>query len=295
MGALSALGFLNPMRNIMAPLVPGHAFLIPPYCYRCPLNLTYPACDLACAAALDSLIQFEGPDLVAAFIAETLMQGVGALPPPEGYFDRIRQICDKYGVLLIIDEVIVGFGRTGKMFAAEHYHIKPDIMTMAKQLTSGYAPLGAAATTRKIADNIPTFLHLHTYGNHPVCCAAALANIEIIEKENLVANAAAMGQVFLAGLKDLTKHPIVGEARGLGLWCALEIVQDKKKRLPFPSNENIMSKLMLAGRAHGVIIRGMGNNALEFAPPLTMTRSEVEEGLKGIDLALYDVEKKLGY
>jgi adenosylmethionine-8-amino-7-oxononanoate aminotransferase len=295
MGALSALGFLNPMRNVMAPLVPGHAFLIPPYCYRCPLNLTYPACNLACAAALDSLIQFEGPDLVAAFIAETLMQGVGALPPPEGYFDRIRQICDKYGVLLIIDEVIVGFGRTGKMFAAEHYHIKPDIMTMAKQLTSGYAPLGAAATTRKIADNIPTFLHLHTYGNHPVCCAAALANIEIIEKENLVANAAAMGQVFLGGLKDLTKHPIVGEARGLGLWCALEIVQDKKKRLPFPSNENIMSKLMLAGRAHGVIIRGMGNNALEFAPPLTMTRSEVEEGLKGIDLALYDVEKKLGY
>jgi len=295
MGALSALGFLNPMRNVMAPLVPGHAFLIPPYCYRCPLNLTYPACDLACADALDSLIQFEGPDLVAAFIAETLMQGVGALPPPEGYFDKIRQICDKYGVLLIIDEVIVGFGRTGKMFAAEHYHIKPDIMTMAKQLTSGYAPLGAAATTAKIAENIPTFLHLHTYGNHPVCCAAALASLKIIERENLVANAAAMGKYFLEGLKELTKHPIVGEARGLGLWCALEIVKDKKKRLPFPANENIFPQLTLAGRAHGVIIRGMGNNALEFSPPLTISRREVEEGLKGIDQALSDVEKKLGY
>ena len=210
MGALSALGFLNPMRNIMAPLVPGHAFLIPPYCYRCPLNLTYPACDLACADALDSLIQFEGPDLVAAFIAETVMQGVGALPPPEGYFDRIRKICDKYGVLLIIDEVIVGFGRTGKMFAAEHYNIRPDILTMAKQLTAGYAPLGAAGTTRKISEAIPTFLHLHTYGNHPVCCAAALASLEIIERENLVANSAEMGKYFLEGLKDCRNIPSSG-------------------------------------------------------------------------------------
>ncbi|MBI5968652.1 MAG: aspartate aminotransferase family protein [Deltaproteobacteria bacterium] len=295
MGALSALGFLNPMRNVMAPLVPGHAFLIPPYCYRCPLNLTYPACDLACADALDSLIQFEGPDLVAAFIAETVMQGVGALPPPEGYFDRVRQICEKYGVLLIIDEVIVGFGRTGKMFAAEHYNIRPNIMTMAKQLTGGYAPLGAASTTRQIAEAIPTFLHLHTYGNHPVCCAAALANLEIIEKENLVANAAEMGKYFLEGLKQLTRHPIVGEARGLGLWCAIEIVQDKKNRAPFPAKDNITSQLALAGRDRGVIIRGMGGNALEFAPPLTITRKEVEEGVKGIDQALYDVEKKMGY
>jgi len=295
MGALSALGFLNPIRNIMAPLVPGHAFLIPPYCYRCPLNLTYPACDLACADALDSLIQFEGPDLVAAFIAETVMQGVGALPPPDGYFDRVRQVCDKYGVLLIIDEVIVGFGRTGKMFAAEHYRIRPDLMTMAKQLTGGYAPLGAASTTRQIAETIPTFLHLHTYGNHPVCCAAALASLEIIEKENLVANAKEMGKYFLEGLKELTRHPIVGEARGLGLWCAIEIVKDKKNRAPFPGKDNIASQLALAGRNHGVIIRGMGGNAMEFAPPLTITRKEVEEGVKGIDQALYDVEKKMGY
>lgn len=293
MGALSALGFLHPMRNVMAPLVPGHAFLIPPYCYRCPLNLTYPACDLACAEALDSLIQFEGPDLVAAFIAETVMQGVGALPPPEGYFDRIRKICDRYGVLLIIDEVIVGFGRTGKMFACEHYNIRPDILTMAKQLTAGYAPLGAAATTRKIADAIPTFLHLHTYGNHPVCCAAALATIQIIEREKLVENAAAMGKIFLDGLRQMEKHPIVGETRGLGLWCAMEIVQDKKKKTPFPADQNVTGQLVLAGRKHGVIFRGMGGNALEFAPPLTINRREIEEGLKGIEQAIFDVEKKL--
>jgi adenosylmethionine-8-amino-7-oxononanoate aminotransferase len=293
MGALSALGFLHPMRNVMAPLVPGHAFLIPPYCYRCPLNLTYPACDLACAEALDSLIQFEGPELVAAFIAETVMQGVGALPPPEGYFDRIRKICDRYGVLLIIDEVIVGFGRTGKMFACEHYNIRPDILTMAKQLTAGYAPLGAAATTGKIADAIPTFLHLHTYGNHPVCCAAALATIEIIERERLVENAAAMGKIFLDGLRQMEKHPIVGETRGLGLWCAMEIVQDKKKKIPFPADQNVTGQLVLAGRKHGVIFRGMGGNALEFAPPLTINRREIEEGLKGIEQAIFDVEKKL--
>ncbi len=294
MGALSALGFLNPMRNAMAPLVPGHVFLVPPYCYRCPLNLSYPGCDLACADALETLIQFEGPDLIAAFIAETVMQGVGALPPPEGYFDRIRKICDEYGVLLIMDEVIVGFGRTGKMFACEHYKIKPDLMTMAKQLTGGYAPLGAAAATKKVADAIPTFLHLHTYGNHPVSCAAALKTLEIIEREELVANSAEMGKYFLDGLKQLQKHPIAGEARGIGLWCALEIVQDKKKRLPFPARENIIFQLTLTGRNHGVIFRGM-SNALEFAPPLTLTRSEVEEGLEGLDKALYDVEKKLGY
>jgi 4-aminobutyrate--pyruvate transaminase len=180
------------------------------------------------------------------------------------------------------------------MFACEHYNIKPDIMTMAKQLTAGYAPLGAAATTRKIAEAIPTFLHLHTYGNHPVCCVAALKTLEIIEREELVANSAEMGKYFLEGLKDLQKHPIAGEARGIGLWCALEIVQDKKKRLPFPAKDNVTSQLTLAGRDHGVIFRGMGN-ALEFAPPLTLTRSEVEEGLKAVDQALYDVEKKMGY
>jgi adenosylmethionine-8-amino-7-oxononanoate aminotransferase len=294
MGALSALGFLNPMRNVMAPLVPGHVFLIPPYCYRCPINLTYPACDLACADALDSLIHFEGPDLVAAFIAETVMQGVGALPPPDGYFDRIRQVCDRYGVLLIIDEVIVGFGRTGKMFGCQHYNVKPDIMTMAKQLSAGYAPLGAAATTKKIADAIPAFLHLHTYGNHPVCCAAAMKTLEIIEKERLVENSAEMGRYFLEGLKSLQKHPIAGEARGIGLWLALEIVQDKKKKTPFPAKDAITFQLTLAGRDHGVIFRGM-SNALEFAPPLTITRSEVEDGIKALDKALYDVEKKMGY
>ncbi len=294
MGALSALGFLHPMRNVMSPLVPGHSFLIPPYCYRCPVNLTYPACDLACAEALDALIQFEGPDMVAAFIAETVMQGVGALPPPEGYFDRIRRICDKYGVLLIIDEVIVGFGRTGKMFASEHFNIRPDILTMAKQITAGYAPLGAAATTRKVADAIPTFLHLHTYGNHPVCCAAALATIRIIERDHLVANAAAMGKYFLDGLKQMEKHPIVGETRGLGLWCAIEIVQDKKKKVPFPAGQNITGQLVTAGRKHGVIFRGMGGNALEFAPPLTINRKEVDEGIQAIDKALAEIERGLG-
>jgi len=283
------------MRNIVAPLVPGHAFLIPPYCYRCPLNLTYPACDLACADALDSLIQFEGPDLVAAFIAETFMQGMGALPAPAGYFEKIRKICDRYGVLLIIDEVICGFGRTGKMFGIEHYQAKPDIMTMAKMLTGGYAPLGAAATTQKIAEPIPTFLHLHTYGNHPVCCAAALKNLEIIERENLVANAAEMGRHFLNGLKDIEKrHPIVGEARGVGLWLGLEIVQDKKKKAPFPAQENVIGQLTMAGRKRGVIFRGI-HPFIEFAPPLTLSRSEVEEGLKGLDQALSEVEKKYGF
>jgi adenosylmethionine-8-amino-7-oxononanoate aminotransferase len=166
-------------------------------------------------------------------------------------------------------------------------------MTMAKQLTAGYAPLGAAATTKKIADAIPAFLHLHTYGNHPVCCMAALKTLEIIEREHLVENSAEMGKYFLEGLKSLQKHPIAGEARGIGLWLALEIVQDKKKKTPFPAKDNITFQLTLAGRDHGVIFRGM-SNALEFAPPLTITRGEVEDGMKALDKALYDVERKMG-
>jgi adenosylmethionine-8-amino-7-oxononanoate aminotransferase len=232
--------------------------------------------------------------MVAALITETVMQGMGALPPPEGYFERIRSICDRYGVLLIMDEVICGFGRTGKMFAVEHYNIKPDIMTMAKQLTGGYAPLGAAATKQKIAETIPAFLHVHTYGNHPVCCAAALATLDIIEREKLVANAAEVGKHFLRGLQDIEKrHPIVGEARGIGLWLAIEIVRDKKKKTPFPVQEDVVTELTLAARERGVIFRGR-QTFVEFAPPLTISRSEVEEGLKGLDEALCEVEKKHG-
>lgn len=162
-GALSVLGTVLPMRQIMDPVMPGTVFVESPYCYRCPLHLTYPSCDLACARDIERIIEFEGPDQISAFIGEPIQQAFGALAPPREYWKIVRTICDGYGILLIIDEVICGFGRTGKWFGVEHFDIQPDIMTMAKGISSGYVPLGGVGCTDEVMEPIEIFQHLHTY------------------------------------------------------------------------------------------------------------------------------------
>ena len=263
-GALSVLGTVLPMRQIMDPVMPGTVFVESPYCYRCPLHLTYPNCDLACARDMERIIQFEDPEQISAFIGEPIQQGFGALAPPGEYWNIVRNICDTYGILLIIDEVICGFGRTGKWFGVEHFDIQPDIMTMAKGISSGYVPLGGVGCADEVLEPIDVFLHLHTYGNHPVSCAAALKNIEIMQRENLVQNSHEMGVYFLEGLKTLEAHPTVGEARGKGLWTALDLTTDKKNRDPYPLKRII--SIINRAKEKGLIIKTMGH-ALEFAPP----------------------------
>ncbi|HXZ36938.1 MAG TPA: aminotransferase class III-fold pyridoxal phosphate-dependent enzyme, partial [Thermodesulfobacteriota bacterium] len=196
-GALRVLGTVMPMRQIMEPLAPGTIFTESPYCYRCPQHLTYPACDLACAKDVERIIEFEDPTQVSAFIGEPIQQGFGAYAPPPDYWTIIRRTCDRYGILLIIDEVICGFGRTGEWFGVQHFAIQPDIMTMAKGITSGYVPLGGVGCTEEVVKPIDVFQHLHTYGNHPVSCAAALKNIEIMKNENLILKSRLMGGYFL--------------------------------------------------------------------------------------------------
>ncbi len=290
-GALSVLGTVLPMRQIMDPVVPGTVFVESPYCFRCPLHLTYPDCDIACAKDIERIIEFEDPGQISAFIGEPIQQAFGALAPPQEYWDIVRSMCDTYGILLIIDEVICGFGRTGKWFGVEHFDIQPDIITMAKGISSGYVPLGGVGCTDEVIEPVEIFLHIHTYGNHPVSCAAALKNIEIIKRENLIINAYEMGIYFLEGLKTLESHPTVGEARGKGLWTALDLTTDKKNRAPFPL-DRIMSIINRA-KKKGLIIKTMGH-ALEFAPPLIIQKGEIDEAVKIIDECITEEERDMG-
>lgn len=284
-GALRALGTVLPMRQIMEPLGPGVVFAESPYCYRCPIHLSYPSCDLACARDIEKLVLFEDPEQISVFIGEPVQQGFGACAPPKEYWPIVREICDKYGILLIDDEVICGFGRTGRWFGIEHFQIQPDLMTMAKGISSGYVPLGAVGCTEQVVEPIQVLNHLHTYGNHPVACAAALKNLEIMERELLVEKAMETGAYFLERLKELEDHPVVGEARGIGLWLALDLTADKKTREPFPLER--LALLVQKAKERGLIIRFMGH-ALEFAPALNISKEEIDEGLRILKKILED-------
>jgi len=290
-GALRVLGTVLPIRQMMEPLAPGTIFAESPYCYRCPLHLTYPACNIACARDVERLIQFEGPDQVMAFIGEPIQQAFGACAPPLEYWPIIREICDKYGILLIVDEVICGFGRTGKWFGVEHFDVRADLMTMAKGISSGYVPMGAVGATDEVVTTVHHFSNLQTYMNHPVACAAAIANIEILTRENLIESSRVLGEYFLDGLRSLAGHPSVGEVRGIGLWAALDLTTHRATRTPFPADR--LARIVERARRHGMIIKFMGS-ALEFAPPLVITRPDLDEAIRILDRCLTDEERGMG-
>lgn len=291
-GALGALGTVISMRQIMEPLAPSTSFVESPYCYRCPLHLTYPNCDLACARDIERTIEFEDPEQISAFIGEPIQQGFGAFAPPKEYWPIVREICDKYGILLIIDEVICGFGRTGKWFGVDHFDIQPDLITMAKGISSGYVPLGGVGCTDGVMEPVEILNHIHTYGNHPVSCAAGLKNIEILKEENLIQNAHDMGIYFLESLRSLESHPIVGEVRGTGLWCAVDFTTDKKSRAVFPQNR--ITNIINRAKEKGLIIKTMGF-ALEFAPSLIIKKEEIDEAVKIIVECITEEEKDMGF
>ena len=289
-----ALGSVVPMRHMMEPLAPGSVFAESPYCYRCPYHLIYPDCDIVCARNIEHIIEFEGPEHFSAIIGEPIQQGFGALSPPKEYWPIIREICDKFGILLIIDEVICGFGRTGKMFAIDYFDAKPDIMTMAKGITSGYIPLGAVGATDDVMEPIEVFNHLHTYGNHPVSCAAGLKTIEILQRENLVEASENLGKYFLEGLHELESHSIVGEVRGAGMWTAIDFTVDKETRAPL-SAEHLVNMTQRAKKKGLIIKLAPMRQALEFAPPLTIQKEEINEALKIIGECISEEEKEMGF
>ena len=238
LGAL-ALTSYAPLEIPFRPLIKSYPKIPAPYCYRCALNLTHPDCGCACARALETTILEQGPENVAGFVVEPVGgASTGALDPPPEYFGIIEVICRKYGVMLILDEVMTAFGRTGKMFAYEHWGVKADIVALSKGMASGYYPLGAVMAGRDVVDQVMKkggFAHGHTYAGNPMACAVGLEVVRIIEEENLSENAARVGRILKDGLQKLAdKSRIIGQVRGLGLLLAIELVQDKQTRAPFP-------------------------------------------------------------
>ncbi|GIX47138.1 MAG: aspartate aminotransferase family protein [Candidatus Tectimicrobiota bacterium] len=296
-GAMSVSGTRQLTEPYFSPLLPGTLHVAPPYCYRCDYRYTYPECDVYCADAIAQLIEFEGPETVAAVIAEPVSASGGVAVPPPEYWPRLREICDRYGVLLIVDEVITGFGRTGKLFASEHWNVAGDLMTVAKGLSSGYAPIGAVLCRPQVAEAFTgaerKLSHLLTFGGHPVACAAALANLDILERENLVAHAAAMGAYLLEQLQSLRAHPLVGDVRGLGLLAAVELVRDRKTKEKFSPEDEAMQRLAQRLAEKGLLTRV--TSMVFLAPPLCITRPEVDRLVAILDSALHELEQDLGY
>lgn len=289
---LRALGVVLPMRHNFEPLAPGGVFVHSPYCYRCPFGHRYPNCDLQCAKEVEERILFEDPELVSAFIGEPVQQGFGSYAPPKEYWDEIRRICDKYDILQIDDEVICGIGRTGKMFAAEHFNMKPDLMTMAKCISSGYVPLGGVGISDKVFTVVDNFVHLHTYGNHPVSCAAGIATIEVIERDNLVKQSWDMGEYLRESLKEALKNsPIVGEVRGLGLWVSVDFTTDKEKRPVFPMAN--LNSIVNNAEKRGYITKAMGS-AIELAPAYIITKEIIDKFVVDFTHCVEEEQNDLG-
>src|SRR5712691_3129408 len=234
LAAMSATG-MAAYHKMFGPLVPGFIQVAPPYPYRWAGNEEP---GIGAADAVEQAILAEGPDTVAAVIAEPVMGAGGVIVPPASYFPRLREICDRHDVLLIADEVITGFGRTGRWFALGHWGVEPDLVSFAKGVTSGYLPLGGVLASKRVHEAIESapmdrrFMHAATYSGHPVCCAVGLRNVEIIESEGLVERAAVMGRRLLEGLEELRDLAVVGDVRGLGMMCGVELVTDRNTKAP---------------------------------------------------------------
>lgn len=235
----------------------------------------------AAARLLEEAIQKEGPDTVAAFIAEPVQGAGGVIVPPDDYFPNIREVCNKYEILFIADEVITGFGRTGKWFALSHWNVEPDILVFAKGITSGYLPLGGIMISddiREVMDNVPVedrWMHAYTYSGHPTCCAVALKNLEIIENEGLVERAAEGGRRLLEGFQTLYALKAVGDVRGLGMMAAVELVSDRETREPFDAAEKVGDRVRGEMLKQGLFTRTRGE-IITFAPPLVTTDEQIE-------------------
>ena len=272
------------------PLQPGNVHISNPNSYRGPHS------DLECADELETVILHEGPQTVAAFIGEPVSAANGIHLPDPGYWPRIREICDKYGVIMICDEVITGFGRTGKMFATEHWGVKPDIFTVAKALTSGYLPIGAAVASKSVGDMFlgeeNTFRHLITFGGNPASCAAGLANLAIMENEGVVENSAEMGNYLYEQLQTLYEHPIVGDVRGgMGVLAAVELVKDRDTKERFPEEAQLAKKLTPIMEKNGLL--GRFGDIISIAPPLTITKDEVDFVVGAVNSSLEEVRNQL--
>ncbi len=288
LGALSLSGHVARRRQYI-PLLLAEPHIPPCYCYRCPFDLTYPSCSVKCAHALEDEIKRQGPEYVAAFIAEPVVGAAGgAIVPPPEYFPIIREICDRYGVLFIADEVMTGIGRTGETFAVNHWNVLPDVITTGKGVGGGYAPLAAMIVSepvyQAIAGGSGAFVNGFTYGGHAPSMAAGAAVLKYVQEHDLVAQAARRGDYLAGKLEPLRQRRIVGDVRGIGLMHGIEFVRDRATKAPFPRALHVAERIGEAAFERGLIIYpGFGNadgvdgDQILIGPPLVISEPELDQ------------------
>ena len=305
LGALSTSGHAY-RRRPYQPLLIDFPHIPPAYCYRCPFGLSYPDCGIRCARALEDTIKQVGPEHVAAFIAEPIVgAAAGAVVPPPEYFPIIREICDRYEVLFIADEVMSGLGRTGRNFAIDHWQVVPDLITTGKGIGGGYAPLGALIVRESIfqvvADSPSGFVHGHTYGGHPPSAAAGAAVLRYLTDHDLVDAAARKGEYLIERLQPLADRPTVGDIRGKGLMIGIEFVRDKATKAPFDRSAGFAEALGRAAFERGLIVYpgsgqadGVDGDHVLIGPPLTISRDEIDLLVSLLTESIAQVEEQFG-
>jgi taurine-pyruvate aminotransferase len=300
MAALAATG-QQERKEGYGPLPEGFVEFPNAVCYRCPFGKTYPGCNIECARALETVIQREGPDTVGAIIVEPITAGGGILVPVKEYYPLLQEICRKYEVLMIMDEVVCGFGRTGKMFGHKHYDVDPDMVTLAKGIASAYMPLSATVVKNDIfdvflndpADKMAYFRDISTYGGCAGACAAALESTRIVEEEHLVENSRIVGDYLLGCLEELRALPIVGDVRGRGLFAGIEFVEDRKTKQPV--SEPFLMSIIKGIADQGVLVGRTNrslpglNNIINLAPALVATRADIDRIVSAIRNAIAKV------
>ena len=288
LGALSLTGRVG-MRRPYLPLLVDFPHFPPPYCYRCPFSLTYPSCEIECAKALENVIQMEGPETISGVILEPILGAtIGAVVPPDGYLPQIQEICGRYGIFLIDDEIMTGFGRTGKWFAVNHWDVVPDIMVLGKGMGGGYFPISAMVARGECVDLLKDktggFVHGHTYSHHPVACAVGLSVLRLIKENHLVERSEERGAYLLRRLEELKSFSFVGDVRGRGLMAAIEFVKNQETKEPFPRAERFTEKVMEMTFERGLIlysgtgfVDGINGDMVMFGPPFVIEESQIDE------------------
>ncbi len=300
LGAMAMSGNMA-RRQPYHPLLPEWGHIDPCFCRHCPLGLRFPECALACAEELEALLRDDRAKSIVAFIFEPIVGAtLGAAAPPDGYVQRIAEICRSHNVLLIADEVMTGMGRTGKPFAVDHWNVEPDMITFGKGAASGYAPLGGVIIGPRVVEAIAqgsgAFQHGFTYQNHPVSMAAGNAVLDVLEEQRLFVRVSITSQELFAALGPLKQHPHVGDIRGLGLLAGIQFVKDKATGAPFPREENIAGKIFQAAMDEGVLtyptqgcVDGVTGDHILLAPPFIITAEECNITARAIAVAMEKV------
>ncbi len=296
LGAMAATG-IDLFKTPFQPMAPGFLHAPAPDPYRFQPEREGQTAGAYYARKLEETILDAGPEKVAAVVAEPVQGAGGVIVPPEDYFPRVREICDRHGVLLIADEVITGFGRTGRWFAQEHWGVQSDLLIFAKGVTSGYLPLSGVTLSRRVADGLRALHgplpHGFTYSGHATACAVALRNLRVVEEEGLVERAAALGRRLRSGLEELRRHRIVGDVRSLGLLAGIEFVRDPQTKERFDPAARVAPRIVAHAMERGVILRGLPLDVIGICPPFVITEAQLDRLLEALDQGISAVSEEL--